>query len=106
MPYTQTVVEEIQMDFDIRWLSLGSFTAEGLDEVVAAQQRPLAAEVPNDGRFDAMLAAHLKWAASARLAQEGDVQARPETGDPVRMSRIQAEVQLQLERIASMGVAA
>jgi hypothetical protein len=94
------------MDFDIRWLSLGSSSADGLDEVVAAEQRPPVAAVPNDGRFDTMLAAHLQWASSARSVQQDASQGRPQTGDTVRMSRIQAEVQAQLERIAGLGVTA
>ena len=107
--------------FDIRWLSLSVDSSDGLDEAVAAEERPLET-VTDGGRFEALLNSHIRWATSASAGNKGDAQideglsdatALPAgqavtdiPGDLVRSTRIAREVSEQLARIAMVGVAA
>lgn len=96
----------MSVEFDIKWLSLSVDGTDGLDEVVAAERRaPEAA--PQDGRFEALLASHLRWASSAggQVFDQG-LGAEQAPGDASRSSRIAREVTEQLARIAEVGVAA
>ena len=107
--------------FDVRWLSLSVDSNDGLDEAVAAEKRPVET-VTDDGRFEALLSSHLRWAtsatsatvagnkgadnaASADSAAEG-ARVTDVPGDFVRSTRIAKEVSEQLARIAQVGVAA
>ncbi len=107
--------------FDVRWLSLSVDSNDGLNEAVAAEKRP-AETVTDDGRFEALLSSHLRWATRATnvtaagnngaasaastgsTADSGRVTDVP--GDFVRSTRIAKEVSEQLGRIAQVGVAA
>lgn len=89
------------MDFDIRWLSLSGSSADRLDDVVAAEQRP-AEPAPQDGRFEALLAAHLQWAQAARSAQPAGNESKVQVLETGRISRVQAMVHSQLQRIAGL----
>ena len=96
------------MDFDVRWLSLsGSTQSDGLDELDNVRNSAVPKiEAPTDGRFEALVQAHLQWATSARSAQGPQVQTRAAASDEYRASKIQTQVAEQLARIASMGVTA
>ncbi|MCE2679469.1 MAG: hypothetical protein LW629_03245 [Burkholderiales bacterium] len=95
------------MDFDVHWLSLSSSTqADGLDELDSVRASGVPKfEAPTDGRFEALLEAHLQWATSARSAQGAQAQSRVAASDEYRASKIQTQVAEQLARIANMGVA-
>jgi hypothetical protein len=96
------------MDFDVRWLSLSSSTqVDGLDDLdsVGSSGDPRF-EAPTDGRFEALLEAHLQWATSARGVQDTQVQSRVTASDEYRASKIQIQVAEELARIANMGVTA
>jgi hypothetical protein len=96
------------MDFDMRWLSLsGSTQVDGLDELDSVRSSAVPKfEAPTDGRFEALLDAHLQWATNARSAQGVQTQGRVHASDEYRSSKIQAQVAKQLARIANMGVTA
>lgn len=103
--------------FDIRWLSLSVDGNDGLDEAVAAEKRPQET-VSDDGRFEALLNSHLRWATSASVggmkaasgvpgqATDAVDEAVAVPGNPFRSTRIAKEVSEQLARIAQVGVAA